>query len=331
MVSIRESITELERILELQNASLECYRSAIQAIAKFPVEFDADATDCLRRDLASLSTNVRGEADPLELLQSRSVLRDELRNYHDKAASFLSALREELSQKAHALDLIVDAMADADGDHEERLRHSLRRLRELSDTPAALPIRTALLSVSDQLTQSIEQMKQQFKLMIGQFRVEIKMLHNQVETLRTTSSKASSGQLNGRLDLETRISDEIQARGSFSVLLLKIRNLPVIERQFGAQVRAEVMATFAARVNDSLPENATFGRWSEEQFIAVVKVEKSVAVALVKRLTQRIAEDNPGGEDRKPRRPLPQVSIGVLVNSPADTYESLTKKIDNYL
>jgi hypothetical protein len=56
-----------------------------------------------------------------------------LRDYHNKAAAFLGGLREELSEKAHALDLIVDAMATDDG-HEGRLRQSLARLRDLSDS-----------------------------------------------------------------------------------------------------------------------------------------------------------------------------------------------------
>jgi hypothetical protein len=42
-----------------------------------------------------------------------------LRDYHNKAAAFL--------------DLIVDAMATDDG-HEGRLRQSLARLRDLSDS-----------------------------------------------------------------------------------------------------------------------------------------------------------------------------------------------------
>ena len=40
MISIRASITDLERIDELQNAALECYRSALQAMAQYAVEFD---------------------------------------------------------------------------------------------------------------------------------------------------------------------------------------------------------------------------------------------------------------------------------------------------
>ena len=45
MLSIRESITDLERIDELHNASLECYHSALQATAQYAVGFDDGATE----------------------------------------------------------------------------------------------------------------------------------------------------------------------------------------------------------------------------------------------------------------------------------------------
>jgi GGDEF domain-containing protein len=331
MVSIRESITEFEKIYELQTASLECYRSAVQAMANYPVDFDAGATESFKRDLTALSSDLRGQMDARGLLATRAALRDELRDYHDKAAMFLNGLREELSQKARALDLLADAMASADGDHEERLRESLSKLREVSESPAAAGIRNALLTISDQLAQSIEQMKQQVRLIVGQFRAEIKMLHGQIASLQTDFGQGTSAHLNGRVEMETRISEEMAAGRSFSLLILKIRNLMLIERQFGAQARSDVVTEFAARVLKILPQHAALGRWSVDQFVALAPVEKSEAVALVKRLTLQVGE-NPAGESGGGSRRVPaQVNAAVLVNSPSDTYESLLRKIENYL
>jgi predicted component of type VI protein secretion system len=55
MISIRESIADLERIDELQNALLECYRAALQAMAQYAVEFDDGATASYRKHVAALS------------------------------------------------------------------------------------------------------------------------------------------------------------------------------------------------------------------------------------------------------------------------------------
>ena len=331
MVSIRKSISDLERIYELQSASLECYRSAIQAVAQYAIEFDAEITASYRNDLAALSRGLRGEVEAPELLSTRSALREELRDYHDKAAAFLDGLREDLSRKSHALCQIADAMATADGDHEERLRYSLKRLRELCGAPEATPVRAALLAISEQFAEGIEQMKKQNAVMIGQFRVEIQMLHSQVKSLQSASSKDVFTHLSSRLEMETRISAEMEAGTSFSLLLLKVRNLPLIERQFGRQVRIDAMAAFVERVSQGLPRNAVIGRWNEDQFIGLLPLDKSETVALAKRLTQYSPDSNTAAEDSRPRTPALQFNTAVLVNSTGDTYESLIRKIDNYL
>jgi GGDEF domain-containing protein len=331
MISIRESISDLERIDELNSASLECYRSALQAMAQYAIEFEDGATGSYRKHMAALSGDLRGKADAPRLFASRSVLRDELRDYHDKAAAFLGGLREELSGKAHALDLIVDAMATDDGDHEDRLRQSLARLRELSDSPVASPIRTALATVSNQLAEGVEQIKRQNKLTIGEFRVEIQMLHSQVEALRAASSRNGCAYLNSRLEMETRISAVVETRKPFSLLLLRIRNLALIERQFGAQARMDVMAAFTERAHKGMPDNAVFGRWSEEQFIGMIAVDKAGAISLAKRLALQISEPCASTENGKPPRPAPLVDVAVVDSSAGDIYEGLINKINNYL
>jgi GGDEF domain-containing protein len=331
MISIRESIADLERIDELQNALLECYRAALQAMAQYAVEFDDGATASYRKHVAALSGDLRGKPDAPRLFASRSVLRDELRDYRNKAAAFLGGLREELSGKAHALDLIVDAMATDDGDHEDRLRQSLASLRELADSPVASPIRTALATVSDRLEEGVEQIKRQNKLTIGQFRVEIQMLHSQVEALRAASSRSGCAYLNSRLEMETRISAVVETRKPFFLLLLSIRNLAPIEMQFGARARMDVMAAFTERAHKGMPDNAVFGRWSEAQFIGMIVADKAEATALATRLAQQLSEPCDSSENGQPPRPAPQVDVAVVDSSAGDIYEGLINNIDNYL
>jgi len=225
----------------------------------------------------------------------------------------------------------VDAMAADDGDHEDRLKQNLVRLRELSDSPVTAPIRTDLATVSEQLAEGIEQIKRQNKLTIGQFRIEIQMLHSQIEALRAASGKDGLAHLNSRLEMETRIAAVVEARKPFFVLLLKIRNLTSIERQFGAQARVDVMAAFTERARNGMPNNAVFGRWSEEQFICMIAVDRVAAIALAKRLTQQISEPSFNTESGKPLRPPPQVDVAVIDSSAGDTYAGLTNRINSQI
>jgi len=331
MISIRESISDLEKIDELHHAALECYRAALQDLAQYAVEFDESATASHRQRVAALAGQLHGKTHVPQLFASRSALRDELRDYHHKASAFLVGLREELSEKAQALELIVDTMASAIGDDEDRFKNSLSKLRELSDSPAASPIRMALATVSEQLAQGVEQIKKQNQLVIGQFRVEIQMLHGQVEALRAVSTVSGSADLNSRPEMETAIARAVEARKPFSLLLLKIRNLPQIERQYGALVRPDAIAAFTTRTRKEMPADAILGRWSEEQFIAIVEMDRAEAIALAKRLAQQFSKPYPSTDKGKPPIPALEVDASVVDSAGGNIYEGLIKKIDTYL
>src|SRR5262249_18252074 len=111
MVSIRDSLSELDKIHERQSALLECYRSALRSISQYAVEIDPETTTAHRQKLAALLNQFPDDVDVSQAANSRSVLRNELRDYRDRAAATLRDLHRELRDKADALQVIVHSMA----------------------------------------------------------------------------------------------------------------------------------------------------------------------------------------------------------------------------
>src|SRR5207248_10882556 len=174
------------------------------------------------------------------------------------------------------------------------------KLRKLSAAPAAVPVRAAIIEVSDQIEASIEELKKQNGLTVSQFMVEVKTLHNRIETLETAGRKDVLTGLATRVEMERLICAEVDRQTGFSLLLLRICNLPMIQRQFGVAVRADVISAFAKRLRGGLPPAATIGRWSEDRFMALVAMEKADAIGLAKRLAQHISGTYVCMENGKP-------------------------------
>src|SRR5690242_1423463 len=103
MVSIRDSLTELEKVYELQNTLLDSYATAIRTMAQYAVEIDDETTPAHRQHLTTIAADLVAPIDADGLAASRSLLRNELRDYRDRAAGFLSGLRAELAMRADAL------------------------------------------------------------------------------------------------------------------------------------------------------------------------------------------------------------------------------------
>jgi GGDEF domain-containing protein len=321
-------MTELEKLHALQGAAFDSYLSVLRDMEQYAVEIDAEITPAYRRHLAAIIVELTARGNLQEMASTRSVVRNELRDYRDRAAAVLNGLRCDLAEKIEALQAIVEAMASADGDHEVRLQTAIIGLRKLAGTPAAEPVRTALLDSSRQIEASIEEIKRQNSLTVGQFMVEIKNLHKRIETLELAGRKDILTGLFTRLEMEGRISAQIDRHTGFCLLLLRICNLPLIQRQFGITIRSDAVAAFAKRMHGGLPEGTIAGRWSEDRFVALLEIGKSDAMSLAKRLNQHVAGTYVCMENGKPQRPVLQVNVSVVDHVAGSSYESLLARIN---
>ena len=328
MVSIRNSLTELEKVHARQEILLGCYISAIRDMEQYAVEIDDEITPPHRRHLGAITLELTERNGEEGLAETRSLLRSELRDYRDRAATSLNRLRCDLIAKADALQAIVEAMASADGDHEERLQDSLVKLRKLAATPAAAPVRESIIETAGQIEDSIEEIKRLNGLTVSQFLIEVKTLHKRIEVLETAGRKDVLTGLATRVEMEKLILEEVDRRGAFSLLLLRICNLPMVQRQFGIGLRADVISAFAKRLHGGLPTEALVGRWSEDRFIALLAMQKSEAMSQAKRLTEHVSGVYVCMENGKPQKPNLVVNVSVIDHSAGSTYDSLISRIN---
>src|SRR6266404_1375679 len=99
MISILESLTDLERCHQARAFAVECYLAAIQSAAQYAVELDRGITDPHKEYLTALAAGVvAGGADALK--DSRATFRGLLRDYREKASQYLGQLRDELAGNA---------------------------------------------------------------------------------------------------------------------------------------------------------------------------------------------------------------------------------------
>src|SRR5271165_455403 len=143
MVSLRNSLTDLERAHESRDLALDCYRTAIQNLAQYVIEFDEQVAAQHRKYVEALAEEL-ATGTREALIESKATVRGLLRDYRDKATEYLRGLRDELAGTARALQEILDAISQSDGDHEIRLRKALVQLRAISDGATAEPIRQAV-------------------------------------------------------------------------------------------------------------------------------------------------------------------------------------------
>ncbi len=286
MISIRDSLAELERAHRLRQITLDCYVTAVRDAARYAIDLEEGITAPYRRDLEALARSAAGgELAPLQA--SQGALRELLRDYRNKAGKYIANIKEELSSSVRALEEIVESLAQGEGENEARLRGGLNRLRDVASSTESALIRTVILETADGVEQTVEDMRKQHRLTISQFQVEIRMLHNRIDALERAALAESMSSLLTREEFAACI----RAAGpeNYSLLLLRAAGVDAATRTFGDATSLELAASVAKRLRSSLPPDAVLARWDSELFVAKLTLTRPEAMALAKRIAETLS------------------------------------------
>ena len=328
MISLRESVAELDRFHEFRKTTLECYVAAIQGAARYAVDLDEQSTGTYRLHLENLASEVAGD-DQNALLESRATLRGLLRDHRDQTAKFIAGLRDELATSAAALEKILSSLAESDGDSETRIQTTLKGLREIAASPQCTAARGPLSAVADSIEQGIEQIHRQHQLASAQFQAEIQLLHRRIDQLEAAAKDDDLTKLLSRSEMEERIKGA--GGGSYGLLLIRVVGLRAAEVQFNATVAAGLTGAFGKRLRNCLPPNAVIGRWGAEQFMAILGLPKRELLSIARRISESLSGSYSCLNDGKTVRPTIQVSVAVLEREPDEPPDRIFSRVREFL
>lgn len=324
MLSIRDNISELERFAAERDVVVDSYRDTINNVAHYAVEVDEPSTSHHRRNLAAVAESLSFKS----LRDTTSTVRALLRDYQFKAAEYLKDIRDQLTSTARALEAVMESLAQTDGDAEARMRGALGGLREAAEDPAAAPVRDRLLAAASAVGQSVEEMRRQHQAHVAQFMTEIRMLHQRIGQLESAATIDSVTQLLTRAEIEKRI--QASNPGNVHLLLLITSGIRLTEVRFNGGVAAELAGAFVRRLRNILPPNVAIGRWSSEEFVAILDNTEVDAAKLAKTIGEQISGTYTCLLEGKVVRP--ELHVRVAVAEPAEGGpERLLAQVRDYM
>jgi GGDEF domain-containing protein len=327
MISLRKNVDELERCLQTRELTLDCYVNALRNAAQYAIDLDPQLTSPHREYLNRLAAEV-ANGGPEQLLESRATVRGLLRDYRDKGAEFLTRLREELAGTANALQEIMEAMNQGDGDHEVTLRTALASLRTVSTSSPDHQLRDSVSNAAASIEQSLEQIRKQHQITVSQFLTEIRVLHKRIDALESAAMIDGLTKLFNRGEMEQRIRSA--SSGAYCLLLIRAGGLRGAAVNFSPGVGAELTGAFIKRLRNSLPESAVLGRWGEEDFVIILHASKNDAMNSGKFIAEHLGGSYACIQNGKTVRPMLQLRIGV-VDSNGDKAEKVLVRVGEFL
>jgi len=126
------------------------------------------------------------------------------------------------------------------------------------------------------------------RMAIAQMRDEIRLLHQEIQAARKRPVEPVVV-VESQQKINTRV-DDLQRRGaSFSVLLVVVNNLEGLRNCYSEELIENGLKSFERRLANTLPEALLVGRWSTDQFAAVLEATPSNAIALSQQVAKTLS------------------------------------------
>jgi GGDEF domain-containing protein len=328
LISLWKAANDLDRLHDLQQGTLECYVQAIASAAQYAVAPDQARAAELRQNLQLLEKQLR-EATSIDSIQAvESSFRGELRNYQEHAHQRLDHLHQEVMGAAKAMKIFAESVSSNGADHEKQMEHELKNLEVLATCDDLGEIRGGLENARASLAASFDQLRRSNQLVIAQLQDEIRLLHQNIQSeRRALFTDRSSGAWN-HPKMAERMEELIRQDEPFCLLMVAIRNLKRLDGRYSRIVIEGALKAVLTRFQNMAGEEAMLGRWSEEEFVAILPVEPANAMTLSREVTRKLSGNYAVQENGAAQNIVLQVTTGVVDRKIGDVAAKFHKRVE---
>jgi GGDEF domain-containing protein len=290
LISLRKTVTELDRLEELHRAAVSCYSEALRSSERHVVELEAAEAAHFRSQLQALRDHLEAAADARQLESVQSSFDAELKDYGAKTRAQIQRLRKDVQAAVAAVEAFAGSVSESEILLEHGLKRELQQLDKTASSDDIQEIRGAIHVSTAKIAARVDQMRTCNQLAIAQLKDEIRLLHQEVQAARRANSDPApeAGQADNRV-VDGRIAELIRQNKPFSVLLVVVRNLEGLRNCYSANVMANVIRAFQGRFESILPPPAMVGRSGQDQFAAVLGSAPADAMEMSSEVVRKLS------------------------------------------
>ena len=310
MISLLKTGDEMDRLKRFKNVALECYGLAITSTEQNAIEVDIEQAILFRAELQSLANQLGAATTPEDVRKIQNLFEEDLRGYRERTHEQLGRLRKEMDAALSALEEFAgDAEARGD-DHEKVLKQALHTLDAAAANDRMESIKAAIRVASAGILSSFQQMQTRNQFAVAQLKDEIRLLHQRIREGGRAAAPAADTK--NRQDVEEKIAELLKQDTSFCLVLIVIKNLKLLTSRYSDAAVEEALQALEIRLRDVLGDVSALGRWTANQFVAILSVSPSRAMAVSRDAAQKIAEPYSCMHNGIPSSIVFQVAAGVV-------------------
>lgn len=330
MVSLRDSLNQLDRQDALFQKALQCYLAALSGVEEHVLQQCAAKLGEPPLTLEPERRRLSGTPDSDALDNARNSLDGSLRAASDRIQRQLAG-RVELAEVVKLLEQTTHSMARRGDARESRFIG----VKEGLETAAALEnvaeFRARIQQQVSQLGRLVDEMREENRQLVQELDTEMRHYRRKLDEAEEMANRDTLTGLANRRMLEGRVQSLIEGGSRFCLLMMDLERFKTINDHYGHLAGDELLRTFASRLTDNLRTDDTSARWGGDEFVVLLPCPLRDAMKRAQLLEQAIRGEYTLKVEPHSVRVNLGISLGVAEHKPGETADQLLARADSVL
>jgi diguanylate cyclase len=289
MISLKKTI-EAYDYRSMWQAALESYVAAIESLEKNSIGVDHPGVNQYRAKLQALKSRLESvNATPQSLRDLSNELDEELKQYRCEIESLIKESTHDLKDVVSVLAQATESLSQRENLHSGQLSRISGGLEAISQINDLAQVRITLNRQVSELRSCISKMSHDNESALAGLQKEIQGFQKRLEKVQIeASTDPLTGVANRRRCLR-EISNRIQARSRFGILVFDLNKFKSINDTLGHTAGDTVLQTIARRLTAQVRHDDLVCRWGGDEFVVVQDAPKDALATVGKEILRAIA------------------------------------------
>ena len=295
MISIRQSVNDLERRDQLLEKSITCLFDAVHDIHEYAFEgFPAIASQ-YRPRIEEIESKlnfykiVKNPDAAQVLTQAGEDLRNTLKDYSRRS---VENFRQDTANLRDILG-ILGSTAESLNSHNlvsaDEFRDFGRQLEELTLIEDPTLLRQSLFDRAVEFRSKIDELSTENRATIMKLQKDVSVFRKKLDEAEMQAATDSLTGTYNRRELQRQIDMRIEVQKPFTLLMFDLNEFKSINDRFGHAAGDQVLKHFANAVRASVRPCDVVARWGGDEFIVIFDSSLEDAIARSRKIFARLA------------------------------------------
>jgi GGDEF domain-containing protein len=265
-------------------ATVNSYRSALQAMGKSGAQACPGVGADLQQALAGLEPRLSGDLTPEAVQETEARVEDLLQKWGGRSEDYFKAKAKEVKELLIVLAHTAQSLGDRDQRYSSQFTEFTTRLRTIANLEDLTQIRMSLMQGAGELKTYVDRMAEDSKNSVAQLRAEVSTYETRLRAVEELALRDALTGLANRRNVEERITTRIASRQTFCVISLDLNRLKQVNDTHGHLAGDNLLKQFAEELRSNIGPSGIAGRWGGDEFLAILDCDLPATKERVERI-----------------------------------------------